>query len=406
MTQSRPIEIPNRVRIAAFVLIATGVIVAVNGVISDPARAWPNLLLNAFYFATLAVSAMFFLATQRVTGARWSASLRRVPEAFLGILPFSAVLVLAVYFGRHVIYSWSNPGGLVGEPGFAGRLQYLQPRWVFTRALIVLAAWLIFARLFRRTSLQQDARPEAGLALHQKLNRYAVIFILVFAITLTAAAFDWILSADPRWFSTMYAVYVFAGTFVQGIAAVTLAVLYLKRSGPLAHSISEHQLHDLGKMLFAFSTFWAYIWTCQYLLIWYGNIPEEVTHYVSRTNGPWIYLFALNLIANWVIPFLTLLSVRAKCTHRVLKAIAILLLCGHWLDLYLLLIPSIWKTPKVGMYELAMTAGCAAFALLIFVRNFNRAEPVPLNDPILAFEQMRSMKHEEPAHSRIHGVAQ
>ena len=394
MTQSRSIEIPDRVRRTALVLIATGVIAAGYGVIFDPVRAWPNLLLNAFYIATLAVSAMFFLATQRVTGARWSASLRRVPEAFLGILPFSAALALAVYFGRHVVYSWSNPGALAGEPNFAGKLQYLQPRWVFTRALIVLAAWLIFARLFRRASLQQDTQPEAGLALHQKLNRYAVIFILVFAITLTAATFDWLLSADPRWFSTMYAVYVFAGTFGQGIAAVTLAVIYLKERGPLAHSVSEHQLHDLGKMLFAFSTFWAYIWTCQYLLIWYGNIPEEVTHYVSRTNGPWIYLFALNLVANWIVPFLTLLSIRAKCTHRVLKAIAILLLCGHWLDLYLLLMPSIWKTPKIGVYELAMTAGCAALVLLVFIRSFNQAEPVPLNDPILTFEQMRSMTHE------------
>src|ERR1051325_6098759 len=273
---------------------------------------------------------MFFLATQRLTGARWSASLRRVPEAFLGILPFSAVLVLAVYFGRHVIYSWSNPGGLVGEPGFAGRLQYLQPRWDFTRALIVLGAWFIFARLFRRVSLQQDARPEAGLALHQKLNRYAVIFVLVFAITLTIAAFDWLLSADPRWFSTMYAVYVFAGTFVQGIAAVTLAVLYLKRSGPLAHSISEHQLHDLGKMLFAFSTFWAYIWTCQYLLIWYGNIPEEVTHYLSRTGRSWVFLFTINFLANWIVPFAVLLPASAKRNPKVLKRIAIVLLAGHW----------------------------------------------------------------------------
>jgi hypothetical protein len=393
-------------RNVALVLCAAGVIAAIYGVIADPVRAWPNLLLNAFYITTLAASAMFFLATQRVAGARWSASLRRVPEAFLAILPFASVLVLAVYFGRHVIYSWSNPGGLAGEPAFAGKLQYLQPRWIFTRAFIVLAAWLIFARLFRRASLQQDAQPEAGMALHQKLNRYAVIFIPVFAVTLTVAAFDWILSADPRWFSTMYAVYVFAGTFVQGIAAVALAVLYLKERGPLKNSVSEHQLHDLGKMLFAFSTFWAYIWTCQYLLIWYGNIPEEVTHYVSRTNGPWIYLFALNLIVNWVIPFLALLSVRAKCTHRVLKAIAILLLCGHWLDLYLLLMPSIWKTPKIGLYEIAMAAGCAACVFLVFVRSFNHAEAVPLNDPILAFEQMRSIAHADPAHTKIHGVAQ
>ncbi len=114
----------------------------------------------------------------------------------------------------------------------------------------------------------------------------------------------------------MYAVYVFAGTFVQGIAAVTLAVVLLKERGPMRDAVSDHQLHDLGKMLFAFSTFWAYIWTCQYLLIWYGNIPEEVTHYVSRTNGPWLYLFALNLIVNWVVPFLVLAFSPRQVHHQ------------------------------------------------------------------------------------------
>jgi hypothetical protein len=109
---------------------------------------------------------------------------------------------------------------------------------------------------------------------------------------------------------------------------------------------------------------------------------------------------------NWVVPFLALLSVRAKCTHRVLKTIAILLLCGHWLDLYLLLMPAIWKTPHLGFYEIAMPAGCVAFAFLVFVRSFNRAEPVPLNDPILAFEQLHAIDHQEPADTRIHGVAQ
>src|ERR1051325_3522245 len=329
---------------------------------------------------------MFFLATQRLTGARWSASLRRVPEAFLGILPFSAVLVLAVYFGRHVIYSWSNPGGLVGEPGFAGRLQYLQPRWVFTRALIVLGAWFIFARLFRRVSLQQDTQPEAGLALHQKLNRYAVIFVLVFAITLTIAAFDWLLSADPRWFSTMYAVYVFAGTFVQGIAAVTLAVLYLKRSGPLAHSISDSHLHDLGKMLFAFSTFWAYIWTCQYLLIWYGNIPEEVTHYVKRTNGPWLWFFAANLVVNWLIPFVVLLGAPAKRNRTALKVVCALLLAGHWLDLYILIMPSVWSGPTIGILEIGIAIGYASLLYLLFIRNLAAAPLSPLSDTVLAAE--------------------
>lgn len=393
------IQLSSRTRFAAGFLVGMGVITAVYGIMFAPERTWPNLLLNGFYIVSMGVSAMFFLATQRVTGARWSASLRRVPEAYISVLPAAAILIAVVFFGRQLLYPWTHAGAMAGEPAFAGKLRYLQPQWVYTRAVIVLVVWLIFAWMFRRTSREQDALPEQSLVLHHKLTTYSVIFVPIFAVTLSIAAFDWVLSTDPRWFSTMYAVYVFAGTWVQGIAAVTLAVVVLKQRGPLEHSVSDHQLHDLGKMLFAFSTFWAYIWVCQYLLIWYGNIPEEVTHYVSRTNGPWIYLFALNLLVNWVIPFLVLLSVRTKCTIKVLKTISILLLCGHWLDLYLLVMPALWPVPRIGVPEIAIATGYAALLFLIFTRSLGKAPLVPRNDPILAYERWHGHPHEERAAS-------
>ena len=406
MTETALIQVPTRIRNLALSLLAVGVVTAIYGVIVVPQRAWPNLLLSGFYITSAGVSAMFFLATQRATGARWSASLRRVPEAFLRILPLGAALMLALFFGRHVLYSWSNPGAMAAEPAIAGKLRYLQPSWVFTRMVIVVVTWMVFARLFRRASLHQDVHPELGLVLHEKMTRYAVAFIPVFALTLTLAAYDWLISMDPRWFSTMYAVYVFAGTFVQGIAAITLAVVLLKEHGFMKDSVSDHQLHDLGKMLFAFSTFWAYIWVCQYLLIWYGNIPEEVSHYVTRTTGPWIYLFALNLLVNWVIPFLVLLSVRAKCTGKVLKTIAVLLLCGHWLDLYLLVMPSLWKAPRIGFTEIAIAGGSIALLFLVFVRTLNQASLVPLNDPILTFERLHGTAHQKTEQRRLRGVEQ
>jgi hypothetical protein len=406
MTQTASIIVPKRIRNMAVILLSVGTISAVYGVIFAPERTWPNLLLNGFYITSAGVSAMFFLAAQRVTGARWSASLRRIPEAFLPILPLAAVLMLALFFGRHVLYLWSNPGAMAAEPAIAGKLRYLQPPWVFTRMVIVLVTWTVFARLFRRASVHQDMHPELGLVLHEKMTRYAVAFIPVFALTFTLAAFDWLISADPKWFSTMYAFYVFAGTFVQGIAAITLPVVLLREHGFMKDSVSDHQVHDLGKMLFAFSTFWAYIWVCQYLLIWYGNIPEEVSHYITRTSGPWLYLFALNLLVNWVIPFLALISVRAKCTGKVLKRIAVVLLCGHWLDLYLLVMPSVWKAPRIGFTEIAIGGGCIALLFLVFVQTLNKASLVPLNDPILVFERLHGLPHAETAQTKLHGAAQ
>jgi len=399
MTKDGLIRLSPGSRNVALAILAVGAVTAIYGVIVSPARAWPSLLLNGFYVTTVGVSAMFFLATQRAAGARWSASLRRIPEAFLPVLPAAAALMILVFLGRHVLYAWSNPGALAAEPAFAGKVRYLQPSWVFTRMVAVLGIWMVFAWRFRRISHQQDARQELGLALHQKLTRLGVIFIPAFALTLTIAAFDWLISMDPRWFSTMYAVYVFAGTFVQGIAAVTLAAIVLKERGVLGDAVSEDQLHDLGKMLFAFSTFWAYIWVCQYLLIWYGNIPEEITHYLSRTKGPWLYLFALNLLANWVIPFLVLLPVHTKRSRRTLKLMALLVLGGHWLDLYLLIMPSLWRTPRLGLMEIAIAGGYVALVFLVFVRSVALAPLVPQNDPILNFERTHRLAGHERAHA-------
>lgn len=366
------------------VMVAAGIVI--YGLIAAPERTWPNLLLDGFYIGALGVSALFFLAVTRVAGARWSSSLRRIPEAFLAVIPVAAVLLLLLLFGRQTLFPWTLPNAFANAPHNAGKAQYLNPPFVYGRMIFTVVVWIFFAWLFRRASLQQDNNPGQSLALHRRLTRYSVLFILAFSVTLTMGAYDWLLSLDPQWSSTMFGFYIFAGVFVQGIAAVTLAVVFIRERNPSSGVATEHQLHDLGKMLFAFSIFWAYIWTCQYLLIWYGNIPDEVTHYMKRTNGPWLYLFALNFILNWVVPFLTLLSIKAKCTHRVLKVICITVLIGRWLDLYLLVMPDKWATPKIGVFEIPIAAGYAALVYLLFTNALGRAALVPRHDPVLAFE--------------------
>jgi hypothetical protein len=379
---------PARLRGVAFALVAGGAIAAAAGLLVAPARTWFNLLLDGFLLVAVGVSATFFLATQRLTSARWSAALRRIPEAFMMILPVAALLMLPLALGRHALYPWARPEGLGPEGAASGKGTYLAPAFVLVRMAATLAIWSLFAWRFRRLSLAQDERPSASLALHRRLARTAAVFVVVFALSITFAAYDWIGSLEPGWSSTMFGVYVFAGVFVLGLAAITLATAALAETPPLRGLVGERQLHDLGKLLFAFSTFWAYIWTCQYLLIWYGDVPEEVSHYLTRTNGGWLFPFAASFVINWTVPFLGLLSAAAKPRRRRLATVAAIVLAGRWLDLYVLIMPALSPAgPRFGLLEIAIAAGYGGLGLLLFLRNLRAAPLVPLADPVLAADR-------------------
>lgn len=366
-----------------WIVVVVGAAVTLYGLSAAPERTWLNLLLNGFYLLSLAVSATFFLALQRLARARWSAGIRRPPEALMLVLPVAAGLMMAVFFAGRSIYPWSHPGVFAGEPAIAGKVVYLQVPFLFARVAVALALWGGFAWIFRKASLDQDRDTRRNMLYHRRLDGYAAGFAVVFAPTFTLSAYDWIISLEPKWFSTMFAVYVFAGTFVQGLAAITLVVAVLVERGLLGNAVKESHLHDLGKLLFAFSTFWAYIWVCQYLLIWYGDLPEEAPYYVARIHGGWVFVFAANLLVNWVAPFVVLLSAQAKRNTRVLKAVSVLLLCGHWLDLYLMIMPSHWAAPRMSVLEVVIAAGCMALAAIVFLRGLARAPLVPVNDPVL-----------------------
>ncbi|HEX4420452.1 MAG TPA: hypothetical protein VH165_21200 [Kofleriaceae bacterium] len=389
MTERSEFTVTPSMQRIPLALVAIGAVALVIGLVVAPDRTWMNLLVDGFYVLSLGVSAMFFITTQRLSSARWSAAIRRIPEAFTRVLPAAAVLMAILAFGFQALYPWTHPHPIEHEAGgiVAGRESYLTPAFVYARMAIIVGLWLVFAWRFRKTSADADASREAGLLGHVRLNRLAALFAPLFALSFTAAAYDWLVSLDPKWFSTMFAVYVFAGSFAQGIAAIALATVVLKKRGafgPGGKQIGDEPVHTLGTMLLAFCTFWAYIWVCQYLLIWYGNIPEEVTYYIVRSSAPWLPLFLGSFLINWVIPFFTLLPRTSKRSLRVMKAMCILVLCGRWLDLYIMVMPSKWDAPHVGPLELAMAAGTGGLIYLIFIRGLSRLPLVPPHEPVTA----------------------
>jgi len=382
------IVVPHQWRTVARSMVAVTGLAIAAGLTWAPARTWPNLLLADVYLLSIALGGAVLLSIHYLSGAGWSVVLRRIAEAMMTVLPVAAVLMLGVALGRRALYPWAQPDAANEWEVSASKAAYLSAPWVFARMALVLGAWVWLVRRLRRTSLEQDR--EAAPALHQRLVASSAIFAVVFPVTFALGSIDWLMSLDPRWTSTIYAVYVFAGLLVSGLAALTLTAILLRALGPMQRIIQASHLHDLGKLLLTFSTLWAYIWLSQYLLIWYGNLPDEITYYVRRTQGAWMWLFLLNLLMNWVVPFLTLLSREAKRNVRVLTAVCVLLLIGHWLDLYLLIMPDLWSAPVAGPLEALVPLGYAALCALLVARGLAQAPLVPLNDPYLD----ESLNHE------------
>ncbi len=335
-------------------------LVTLVGIMVAPERTWPNLLIGAFFWIGLSLGGMFFLATQAVSSGGWFTCFKRVPEAIASTLPYGAILmVVTLIGGMSLLYEWSHEDVLLHDTLLAGKAAWLNVPFFLTRAVAILGIWIVFMWIMRRISLRQDV--EGGTAGNHRFTVVSALFLVVFAITFSIASFDWLMSLNAHWFSTLFAGYQFSGSFVSGLAFMTVVVIVLRRNGVLRGIVTDDHLQDLGKLLLAFSSFWAYLWFSQYMLIWYSNLPEEVIWYEHRHAGAWAVLSAVSLLINWVVPFLILLPRAAKRNEALLLKVAGLLLVGHWLDLFVTVQPTLRpEAPVLGIWEIApiVTIGC------------------------------------------------
>jgi hypothetical protein len=363
--------VPAKFKLWSMILMGVGLAAIIGGYFAygtgdehHVARFWGTLLYNSIFFLLVVNASMFFICATTMAMGGWQMAFRRVPEAIstavipLGII--SGVLLLALVLGdQHHIYHWLHPDGdkiLEGKSGF------LNPTFFIVWTSLSIVGWIFLGAKMRNLSKELDESNrmtiEDGKKYVFKNTIWASLFLVWFGLTvMSTVPWLWLMSIDAHWYSTMYSWYTFASTFVAGMAMVTLFVIYLKNQGYLELVNDEH-LHDLGKFMFAFSVFWTYLWFSQYMLIWYANIPEETVYFKHRVQGPYRGVFFLNLIINFVAPLLVLMRRSSKRNYTLLVFMAALIICGHWLDFYQMVIASISKEHVVlNFFDFGVAAG-------------------------------------------------
>jgi len=341
-------------------------------------RIWANLLLNNLLFLGIALGGAFFLAAHRIAWSGWHTALQRIPESLTAFLPVAFLLMAMLFFGMEDLYHWSRKE--VHDPVLESKSAWLNIPFFFIRMVIYFAGWILLTRAMRKNT--HALMDSADLKFHKRRRIFAAIFLVFFAITVSTSSWDWIMSIDAHWYSTIFGWYVFIGMFVSSLAFIILMIWFLKRVGYLKFIRVDH-MHDLGKLLFAFSIFWTYLWFSQYLLIWYGHIPEETTYFITR-QGNFKFLFYLNLALNFLVPFFGLMKLNLKRKLNWLAGVAGVVLVGHWIDYFVMIMPgAAGESAGIGVLEIALTIFYAGVFLTVVLRALASKPLLVKNDPFL-----------------------
>jgi len=335
---------------------------------------------------SVALGALFFVALQHVTRSVWSVVLRRVAEMlvspmWLVSLAVVPVLLFALFPDSFGVFPWAAHSAEEAH-SIANKASYLSPTAFVVRAAVYVAIWLGFARYFLKGSISQD-RDRNDERLSARMRSAAGPFMVAFAFTATFAGIDWMMSLEPHWFSTIFGVYIFAGMVIASLSVITIATIWLRATGRIDDAVvTDDHLYNLGALLFAFVCFWAYIAFSQYMLIWYANVPEESFYIVRRLEGGWKPLSIGLALVRFVVPFLVLLSRRAKTNPRILFAVACFLLGGQALDLYWLVMPQYSPSgPVLSWPELGPPLVLIGAFILVVARFLSRRPIVATGDP-------------------------
>ncbi len=388
----------NRVSMALLALGVAGLGASGYAIFAggDKLTALTSYLVAFMFVATVGVGCMFFAMLQHLVGARWSVAIRRIAENFGAplwlLIPLFIPIALNVPTLFHewagplnvptLFHEWAGPGPL--EEIVKAKVAYLNQPFFFIRAAFYLVSWAVLGYVVYKRSVELDKDGDPNLIL--RLRRMAPPGVLVFGVTLTFAGFDWMMSLDPTWASTMFGVYTFAGTFLSALSTVALTGRLLHQFGYLKGVVNEEHFHDIGKFMFGFIVFWAYIAFSQFFLIWYANIPEETLWFRKHwtyEDHDWSTVGWALIGLQFLLPFFAILSRHAKRNAAIMIPVAALLIVMHYVDLFWVVMPLFRKVASFEWTDAAALCGVAGIYLGLVVRTFGAAPLVPVKDPFL-----------------------
>ncbi len=378
--------LPGAVSRFAKPALAAGLVVlggSVAGGLADADQFFRSYLLAFVFWNGLAVGSLAILMLQYLTGGAWGIAIRRALEAATRTLPLTAVAFVPILFGMHRLYEWTHADVVAKDELLRNKAPYLNTPFFTLRAAVCFAAWMLLAYFLSRWSREQDTGDGGGRkAVDRKLQRLSAGGLIVYALTTTFTSIDWVMSLEPHWYSTMYGVIFMVSQALGGLALATLAVVRLSGFEPLAGFLGARHRHDLGKMLFAFTMIWAYVTFSQYLIVWSGNIPEEIAWYLARFRGGWGYVGLAILLFQFLLPFLLLLSRQANRNPPLLTLAAGLLVLMRFVDVAWLVLPAFSKGVfRIHWLDLALPVGLGGLWLAYFARNLASRPLLPVNDP-------------------------
>lgn len=357
-----------------------GLALSTAGYFADARQFFHSYLVSFAFWTSIGLGGLFFTLLHHLVGATWSIVLRRLSESIMMALPLMFVFFLPLVFGRHDLYHWSHHDAVEHDPILQGKAGYLNTPFFVVRTVLYFGIWFVLAWLLHRFSLQQDRGEDTS----KRMLTVSAPGMILFALTSTYAAFDWLMSLEPHWYSTIYGVWFFAGGLLTFLCFTAVLAMFLRSRGVLGETIKVDHYHDLGRLMFAFLIFWAYISFSQYFLIWYANIPEETVYYLKRWTGSWQTISLLLVFGYLMIPWLALIPRATKRHLPTLGLIAAWLLVMHWMDLHWAVMPNLHSEGfSPSWLDAATLLGIGGIFLWYMFLHLSRHALVPVKDPNL-----------------------